>query len=900
MKEERKTKAQLIKELGDLKRRIDELEDRKNEDKPTVIHPAEYESIPGIKTLTVKHAAINPTEYESRFRNIFENSKDGIIFFDGNTHKIIHGNSAMAQLIGCSEEDLAGRSIPSLHPSDEWPGIEKEFRKHVSGELQFSTGIPVLRDDGSVIFADVSSSMITLDEKTYFSAFFRDITDRKRAEEELRESEKRYRFLTENMNDILWIMDMDLQTVYVTPSMETVLGFSPEERTQQNFREQLTPDSLSIITETLLKELALEKQGNADSRRHVILALEFYHKNGSTRWLESIISGIRDDQGALTGLYGASRDITGRKQAEEAIRKSEEKYRTILNTLEDSYFETDLAGKITFANDAMIRGHGYPPEELAVINYRRYTDAENAEIIFREFNRIYRTGESFRGLQYEVITNKGERRTVETSASLIRDTAGIPIGFRGISRDITDLRKTQKALQESEERFRHAAESSNDIIYECDIKTGHIDWFSNAPQRIMHLLGEIPDTVETFQKLIHPDDYERIRQETRQRIRDRLRYLAEYRVVNKAGEIFHFQGSGTGLYDHNGRAYKWIGTISDITERKNAEESLRQAEEKYRSIVENAVEGFFQTDPYGKITMVNSAGAKILGYDSPKELMAGVFVFADHIYVNPAERNYLFAKLYHEGQAKDFEMQFYTKTGAIKWGSLNVHCVLDDQGEELYYEGTIEDITSRKKAERALHESLEKLRKSMGGIVQAMSMTIETRDPYTAGHQRRVADLARSIAHEMGLSPDQVDSLRMAGHVHDLGKISVPAEILSKTSKLSAIEYKLVQVHPQIGYDILKDIDFPWPLAEMVLQHHERMDGSGYPQGLSASDILPESRILSVADVVEAISSHRPYRPAFGVDAALEEIEKNKGKLYDPVVVDACLKLFRENGYKLV
>ncbi len=194
---------------------------------------------------------------------------------------------------------------------------------------------------------------------------------------------------------------------------------------------------------------------------------------------------------------------------------------------------------------------------------------------------------------------------------------------------------------------------------------------------------------------------------------------------------------------------------------------------------------------------------------------------------------------------------------------------------------------------------MDKLHKAMGGIIQAMALAVETRDPYTAGHQRRVANLARSIGQEMGLAKDQVEAIRMAGMVHDLGKISIPAEILSKPTKLTALEFSLIKVHPQTSYDILKDIDFPWPIARIVSQHHERINGSGYPSGLKDQEILPEAKILMVADVVEAVASHRPYRAAYGIDAALDEISKNKGILYDPEVVNACLRLFREKGFKL-
>jgi response regulator RpfG family c-di-GMP phosphodiesterase len=198
----------------------------------------------------------------------------------------------------------------------------------------------------------------------------------------------------------------------------------------------------------------------------------------------------------------------------------------------------------------------------------------------------------------------------------------------------------------------------------------------------------------------------------------------------------------------------------------------------------------------------------------------------------------------------------------------------------------------------ALQETLEKLRKTMEGVVQAMAMIVEARDPYTAGHQRRVADLAVVIAAEMGLSENQVDGIRMAGKIHDLGKISVPAEILSKPGRLNTMEFDIIKTHPQAAYDILKEIDFPWPVAQIILQHHERINGSGYPQGLSGADILLEAGIIGVADVVEAMASHRPYRPALGIDMALEEISKNKGVLYDPEVAEVCSKLFFEKGYK--
>jgi len=223
--------------------------------------------------------------------------------------------------------------------------------------------------------------------------------------------------------------------------------------------------------------------------------------------------------------------------------------------------------------------------------------------------------------------------------------------------------------------------------------------------------------------------------------------------------------------------------------------------------------------------------------------------------------------------------------------------IIERQGKMQYLLGISEDITERKQMEDALRQTLEKLRKNLIGTIHALSVTIETRDPYTAGHQKKVSKLARAIAQEMDLSKDTIEHIRLAGSVHDLGKISVPAEILVRPGKLTELEMNIIMVHPQAGYDILKDVDLPYPIAEIVHQHHERLDGSGYPQGLKDGQILTEACILAVADVVEAMASHRPYRPARGIDAALEEIETKKSIFYDAKAVDACVRLFREKGF---
>jgi len=200
--------------------------------------------------------------------------------------------------------------------------------------------------------------------------------------------------------------------------------------------------------------------------------------------------------------------------------------------------------------------------------------------------------------------------------------------------------------------------------------------------------------------------------------------------------------------------------------------------------------------------------------------------------------------------------------------------------------------------EKELRQSYKKLKKFMESIAYIITEIVEIRDPYLKGHQQRVSQLATAIAQEMKLPQDKIEGVRFASLVHDVGKVNLPTEIVSKLNKLSEVEFNLVKNHPRIGYEILKKVDFPWPIAEIVFQHQEKIDGSGYPRGLKGAEILIEAKILGVANVVEAMSSSRSYRPALSIDESLAEISRNKNILFDPEVVDACIKLFKEKGFK--
>jgi len=326
--------------------------------------------------------------------------------------------------------------------------------------------------------------------------------------------------------------------------------------------------------------------------------------------------------------------------------------------------------------------------------------------------------------------------------------------------------------------------------------------------------------------------------------------------------------------------------LFEMAERKISEEALKESENRYRNIVESAFEGIFQTTLEGKCTMVNSALVALLGYSSAEEYIAAT-ARPENLYVDASRREELIRILQTDGYVKGFETEFYRKDGSKLPVSMNVRAVFDDRGNFIYYQGTVIDISAGITLRRVLDET-----------TGALSTAVEIRDPYTAGHQERVTRLAEAIAAEMNFSDERISAVHTAGMLHDIGKIYVPAEFLSRPGKITDNEYNILKQHAQEGYEILKSIEYKYPIAEIVYQHHERINGSGYPRKLSGDRILIEARIISVADVVEAMASPRPYRPALGIDKALDEIRKNRGILYDENVVDACLTLFQDKGFQ--
>lgn len=337
--------------------------------------------------------------------------------------------------------------------------------------------------------------------------------------------------------------------------------------------------------------------------------------------------------------------------------------------------------------------------------------------------------------------------------------------------------------------------------------------------------------------------------------------------------------------------------IRQFTERKWAEGALRESEQKLRLMFESVTDGIAVTDLSGIVTEVNERVVQMFGCGCKDEVLGrSAFEFIAQRDCRRAAVN--IQKTLKRGSVRDIEYTLVKADGSECPGEIRASVQKDASANTVGFIAVIKDITERKQAQEKLRRSYEKLQRAMEGTKQAFALTTEMRDPYTSGHQRRVTRLACAIASEMGVSKERIEGIDMAGSVHDIGKMYVPTEILCKPGRLTEVEFSLIKVHPQAGHDILRTVEFTGPIAQIVLQHHERMNGSGYPSGLSGEDILLEARILAVADVVEAMSSHRPYRPGYVVDKALLEIVQKKGVLYDCNAVDACMSVFTEKGFK--
>jgi PAS domain S-box-containing protein/putative nucleotidyltransferase with HDIG domain len=479
----------------------------------------------------------------------------------------------------------------------------------------------------------------------------------------------------------------------------------------------------------------------------------------------------------------------------------------------------------------------------------------------------------------------------ELESEVTRRSDELKHTLENLQQEITEHKRTEEMLLDSEVRYRTFFEISADGILIADTET---KTFKYANPALCRKLGYTEEELKTLGLAdIHPkEDLPRVIAEFEAQARGDKTLALDIPCLMKDGTIF-YADINTTTFTMNGRPYN-VGFFRDITDRKKMEKALRESDEKYRLVVENASDAILVTQD-GMLKFVNSKTMELIGYTEP-ELTSRPFLEFIHLEDRKLVGERYLQRIQGGKVPQVYSFRIVSKEGRVRW--VEIHAVtVTWQGKPATL-NFLSDIDERMKTEELAKINLKKIENALEGTVRALTATSEMRDPYTAGHQRRVTHLACAIAQDMGLPQDRINAIRVAGLLHDIGKIAVPSEILTKSAKLTDVEFAMIKIHPKVAYDIIKSIDFPWPIINYILQHHEKLNGSGYPSGLKGDEILMESRILCVADIVEAMSSHRPYRPALGIDVALGDMLTNKGVLYDPAVVDSCVKLFREKGFK--
>jgi PAS domain S-box-containing protein len=405
---------------------------------------------------------------EERYRILVENINETMLVIqDG---KIKYINLRALDSFGYSEQEVLSINIFELiHPEDRDLVAQRYLQKINGDRTSTRYNYRTIHKSGQIRWIELSSVLIDWEGRPATLNLIMDISERKQAEKALSDSEAKYQFLAENMADVVFTVDMNMATTYVSPSIENMLGFTPEERMNQKVDEQLTPESQKIIFEMLLAELEREKDKDADPNRSATLELEYYHKDGSIKYLLTYIRGIRDGEGNVTGLYGSHHDITERKKMEEALHQSEEKYRTILDEMEDGYLELDLAGNFTFVNDSTCRHSGYSREELIGSSFRKQMGKDEYGNMYNIFGRIYATGKPERGIFYKLLRKDGTTAFADLAGFPLKNQKGEVIGFRGVGRDITERKQAEEELQRTNIQLEEAIANSNQMAIRAEM-----------------------------------------------------------------------------------------------------------------------------------------------------------------------------------------------------------------------------------------------------------------------------------------------------------------------------------------------------------------------------------------------------------------------------------------------
>jgi PAS domain S-box-containing protein len=833
-------------------------------------------------TLIQKRASLD--EASEYAENIINTVRESLIVLDQDL-RVVTASRSFYEFFKVKPEETEGQLIYNLG-NEQWdiPKLRELLENILPQKVSFDN-YEVEHD-----FATIGRRVMLLNARQIKRALgkeriillaIEDITERKQLESLLIDSEELYRHLFETASDgIVFFEQREGRITHINPAAEKMLGYTKKESIGNKLQDIGVSLDMGDFPTTIQN---LDKSG-------IIHYNDVPVKTKSGHQIDTDIYLV--DRATL--VQCSIRDVTERKWAEEELRKSEENFRL---SLDDSPLGVRIVteeGKTLYANQTTLEIYGYDSiEELrGTFLKNRYTLESYAEFKVRKEKRG--RGE-FGPNEYEIniVRKNGEVRHVQVFRKAVWWNGARQ--FQLIYQDITDRKQAEAKLRQQTDAMDAAIDGMAILNAE-----GEYVYLNKAHAKVYGYENAGELIGKSWRILYDSDVIQYFDQEIMPEFSRKGDWHGETIGTKKNGSKFPQELSLTAMA--NGGL---ICVVRDITERKREEEALRQSNEQYRLLADNVNDVIFVLDMNLNYTYV-SPSVKILRGFEPAEILklslSEILTPAswDLVVKTLSEVMELEKSEHKEVRiSRTLQLEVWRKDGTTVWTEVKLSVIRDENQQPVGIMGVTRDITERRKAEAELQQTLDNLKKAVSATIQVMVSAVEIRDPYTAGHQVRVADLARAIATEMGLPQEKIDGILMAGSIHDIGKLSVPAEILSKPTKLTDLEFSLIKEHSRIGYEMLKDVESPWPLAEIVYQHHERMNGSGYPINLKGDEILIEARIMAVADVVEAMASHRPYRPALGIEPALEEIEKNKGILYDDAVADACLRLFREKGFQL-
>jgi len=623
-----------------------------------------------------------------------------------------------------------------------------------------------------------------------------------------------------------------------------------------------------------------------------------YKDHRISGWKENYIYKL--PSGEIVAVY---RDMTREKQLLEELEMANERLKMALHGADLGLYDLNLIEGTFYGNRRYFELIGYQEGELelTVEKWKSLVHPEDLDAIYKMLEEHVKA-KNIHMLEGEYrMLHKGGHWVwmLDRSRIVGWDKQGNPVRLVGTHLDITGRKLIELSLQQSEEKYRNIFENATEGIFQSTPEGTYIT-VNPAFARMAgydspaEMIGSVVNIGR--QLYAYPRDRNRLKQ-----LFENPGYVSNFEaeITRKDGGTLWISINAKSIRDEDGKILYYEGTIEDITERKQALEMMERQREEYRTIFDSVPAFIAYMDSSGTFMRINRPAAAGLGL-TPLQIVGKTLwdIF-------PYEEASLFmsisSNVFNSGIAVTGSINsFTTPKGETRWSQNDVVPYYDSNGRII---GTIlfaEDVTERMKAEHGLKLSYEALHKALEGSVNAIAKIVEMKDPYTAGHQARVAELAAAIARELELPEDRIDYIKTAARMHDVGKIYVPSDILSKPGSLSKIEFEIIKTHAQGSYDILKSIDFPGPIALIALQHHERLNGSGYPNGISGDAIIMEARILAVADVVEAMISYRPYRPALGIDKALEEIIKGKDILYYADAVNTCVTLFEEKNFSFI